>query len=655
MYGQHYIYAQHANNQVSVNQQINWYAISNFDIRAPYGPDSSFEFLFNTVNKAWFSASYNTSAACAVSIPVPESSKKISLNPHCPSKCVRRTRLVNIGGGDIDIMVPSDVTDLFELSARPRNSSISGPKTRVYTLEKYFQIKDSLKHYFVSATTLVVSAVNAISGTISNSNSTIPVNITVLSTSPNNTAERSDEVLVEAMINNTNSPFAYITPSIWTETILPYDDPQHVTIRSSQLVNVRFPVDHYAILWCHELANAVHDIMVKISRHGSGIIPWHEILPLHGSNLIREAVDEVSILEIANLNSFVSRNITNTLFHDAHMYDELHMRKFLSHPMMLSAVMFFVQNVAKILSCVIGVVILSISNHILRGLLGNSGDKSSSDKKNKKKASYFLIAAGLDAYETLLSSVVKSVQSNLMECSVIGAVIIAIVVGYSIRNNLITQNSTWLVMNMFLCILVAIPLKVIICLVIQVVAFLAYWISLPLRIVIGLISYPWKYLHGMLSRIQPVGSALDLLARNIYDFAATSLLLTIIYTASNKPQFVNLGRSNVIFSTCAICFLILSVFISVVTLTKKETTYGTIESKNGYKKLYTTDFLALYLSAQALAIPSFLFAGKQLYDSQPVGFDLTDVYTIFGPGRINYCLTILSIYLHIRSSSNFSR
>jgi hypothetical protein len=96
-------------------------------------------------------------------------------------------------------------------------------------------------------------------------------------------------------------------------------------------------------------------------------------------------------------------------------------------------------------------------------------------------------------------------------------------------------------------------------------------------------------------------------------------------------------------------------------MVKKETTYGSPAAAGGVAanhltiKAHMMDFFALYLPSLALGIPSFLFALKQLYHSHPMDYDLNEVYTLFGPARINFCLSLFAMYLHIRTSSNMSR
>lgn len=256
--------------------------------RPTYTPDVSLDLLYKKVNLAWRRSMYTTSSACqaasmlarfAVPGQVPDylgsapalaeasGSAEAEGDVDVPAVAavyaswdcsvnVPRTRVVSISGGEIDLEVPTPLTSLSSLAPRPQNISMETPSPQ--KLSYFLKPKGGyLRWIFVNIFALprhVMSLVSWAAGS---------------SPSPdgNSTSTNSSEV------EDSNSTEVYVFRRMeeipqdhWDEHIMPYVEPQHVSVRTSQLAGVGFPVDHKALLWCHQLVQTTTRLMTRLSE-----------------------------------------------------------------------------------------------------------------------------------------------------------------------------------------------------------------------------------------------------------------------------------------------------------------------------------------------------------------------------------------------------
>ena len=91
-----------------------------------------------------------------------------------------------------------------------------------------------------------------------------PVNVSSTNSSADEGGGESDEG------SNTTAPEVIrrmedISQDHWSMHIQPYLEPQHVTVRTSQLAGVGFPVDHKALLWCHQVVQTTTRLMTRLA------------------------------------------------------------------------------------------------------------------------------------------------------------------------------------------------------------------------------------------------------------------------------------------------------------------------------------------------------------------------------------------------------
>jgi hypothetical protein len=88
----------------------------------------------------------------------------------------------------------------------------------------------------------------------------------------------------EALINEKseskmNSIFS-ITQEDWDRDISPYVDPAHLVLRTIQLRDIGFPVDHQAMLWCHQVIQTVKTaLLALVIDESSTSFDWNNVFP----------------------------------------------------------------------------------------------------------------------------------------------------------------------------------------------------------------------------------------------------------------------------------------------------------------------------------------------------------------------------------------
>ena len=355
-----------------------------------HSPDSSMEALYKMVNSVWYHSYSNESAACQNTYDreaayaqmvrfreaqiakagkkadsngdqddreaefladtsarfVSRESRPLSYEKKC-ALCVANTRLIQIHGGDIDILVPSYLTSLDALFPRAANltaraiekSKSSGgffgggggrnsggivgllywlsPMTwaRVGFLGLYDWGRDI---YRISWSMMMgankansTSAVSNSRDSNNSDNSSLPagedLGMKGEEAAPPITATPPLSTNQTTSAPSPTGPYAYLeslTMEEWEMHISPFLQSYQYTIRSSQLDKVGFPVDHNAILWCRQLVNQVSNAMRKLASDGF-LAPHMPISPT-GSGSTNPKGKDMALPQVLNGNSTAS-------------------------------------------------------------------------------------------------------------------------------------------------------------------------------------------------------------------------------------------------------------------------------------------------------------------------------------------------------------
>eukprot|EP01034_Spumella_vulgaris_P028991 gene28991-35956_t len=311
--------------------------------KSPYTPDASMDKLFSSVNRAWLLSFYNTSKACQTSAVmaglsgVYDQHSALSADYLCPV-CAPQIRLTSISGGDIDLHVSPALTQLHEIASRPRNTSLEVVKQKggMGVLGRVTQVKGLVTGLLSSVT---VGVVKSVSGLFTSSNTTGVSEVVDeevgVDTQCDAAFDGSCPVVVESDTNNTNAntttytrditskdktekektQFDFITPANWEAHILPYIEPQFLSVRTSQLKGV------------------VTRGMETLSRVDSGDLSFDfaNAFPVAGSSqsIVDSAVQAVKIINIDQLSRFVSRNESLHAFNLARVDESAYVVKIL--------------------------------------------------------------------------------------------------------------------------------------------------------------------------------------------------------------------------------------------------------------------------------------------------------------------------------------
>ena len=263
--------------------------------RPTYTPDVTLDVLYKRVNLAWRRSMYHTTTACQAAIlqsrgmkhgDVPSFLEKragvsdafslVQGNDsefnavHAAWDCsvnVPRTRVVSISGGEIDMEVPTPITSLAALAPRPQNISAEMPVPR--TLSSFFRPEGGyvrwlfrtiffLPRYVVG---LADSLFQRVMGPNVNTKISVGNESNSSLSSENSTIAESNSTCLQTFKRMEEIPQDH-----WDLHIMPYTEPQHVSVRTSMLAGVGFPVDHKALLWCHQVVQTTTRIMTRLSK-----------------------------------------------------------------------------------------------------------------------------------------------------------------------------------------------------------------------------------------------------------------------------------------------------------------------------------------------------------------------------------------------------
>lgn len=264
-------------------------------VRPAYSVDISLDNLYKQINSAWLSSFFYASPQCAAK-PTSPGDKHLRVEWNCP-KCVSSIKLISISGGLVDAMVHPQLTHLGVITPQPSKKKILDKLKG----DNEYQPGDSLITLLFKPQDLIVYAVKYVGYGLFNG---LYYSVTYIFSLVNDTSASSDasNIFNESMSSMTNvtcdgngiSDEFNITTGVchtvntsyvneapvlseddeaiqqWNAEMHPYKEPEYVSILTNQIVEdngVGFPVDHHAMMWCHQLLSRSHTAILNI-LHG---------------------------------------------------------------------------------------------------------------------------------------------------------------------------------------------------------------------------------------------------------------------------------------------------------------------------------------------------------------------------------------------------
>lgn len=251
---------------------------------------------------------------------------------HC-STCINDIILLSFSGGELDIQVDPHNTNLFDSSTKPRNVTFfeikekNSANSKSFLLNIYTKLKNILTNQFSNTKKHLynLTQISFMPTIIKNYG-----NIFLSKYIDNEILTMDNENCeVEERVISPDSQYSYITKNLWEGDISPYTEPIHFSFRTSQLKDINGLYDHLSYLWSAEFLSYVHSILTELvtirSRHSNSKLnllsnrlkatnDLLKALNLISKKEISSKMNEVSPVEIENLEIFVGRNHSNYLF-----------------------------------------------------------------------------------------------------------------------------------------------------------------------------------------------------------------------------------------------------------------------------------------------------------------------------------------------------
>jgi hypothetical protein len=232
--------------------------------RASFSPDASMEALYKHVNRAWTQSYFNSSPSCVRARGLEADADAFGAGAEgeavrgvwtCPA-CASGIRLVSVSGGVVDLLVPSGLTSLEGLAPRPRNLTAESLKSKGKG-GGLSSLATSVLGFIPATQAWVTRQVYSLMSGGSNSTSVSGSNATVSAAPVGAPRERR---------NGTYGELFALSDEQWRADVMPYREAHLVSVRTSQLYEGGFPVDHNAILWCRQVVTALTRAMRRLAQ-----------------------------------------------------------------------------------------------------------------------------------------------------------------------------------------------------------------------------------------------------------------------------------------------------------------------------------------------------------------------------------------------------
>ena len=535
------------------------------------------------------------------------------------SKCLNNVTVLSFTGGEVDTHVRPELTNVFDVSARPKNITFAKQVVKpsgVVTLSLFSYVKKQIWEYgrqlFSSLFFASSSNTTSLNSTLANGNNSSAVPSVVV-----------EPPLTEAPLINSSSPFAAITAERWFKDMAAYEDPHHISIRTTQMADVGFQIDHYAILWCYQFVSATNTAIKSILRRktpfsADDAFELHQLLKIHNVDRIEESLVEPQKLGIQQLLNYIRRNETNNEFQRYRSLESADLLQSLSGNFVQHyAVQFYLHHLHKIPVGFYNAGILSVINSLLALLLAEPCATTSSSSL-VTVMNVFEIRPLVKVLGIVMSNAGRLTGSRVTFLGLIGALLSIAAWKFGWDRSVADE-----VVATFLALFVAIAIKLFISMVVLLVRAIVFAVGAGCNAV-GL---------GRLLQLLPTSSLL----RQWFGEIVASLMLLGLLVKTNIP----LGA--LIDTGAPLSLIILWLFISG-TVQMLSLLIGLGRSEGGNNQL-ADDLFFLHFFGLLCATPSAFFAFNNLFNTKYAALFRSGLFDGFGSERINVVLAVASIWL----------
>lgn len=589
-------------------------------------PDASHDVLYRTINKAWYAPFFEHSKHCDGSSRfLIDSDEEMSLSSDCRS-CVPNIQLLSLVGGENDLHIDPSSSNVFAISAHPRNITSHPVKGSVFPQLVTLELIGMVKSYFRNQLNGILS-IFFMFGSWS-SNTTVSTNRTVVD-EVGSSVEENGTVAETKPIIDPASPYAFITSENWYKHIALYQEPRHVTVRASQLSDVGFPIDHYAILWCHQFVSTINSAIKQlVSRSPSSSFDLHQVLGVKSQEQIEEATLEAAKLGIPELTDYIRRNVSNELFLNGKKVDE----KFIFDRLNRNYVQFFLVKfiLRSLPTIVVFTFVLSILVLISALLRATEGGQLPS-----VYTIYGLpIALDIVPIEVALATTWDAAATaagsswNLLTC-IMSAVAVLVYRFKQAATFGLAQDAMGCVMAFFL----ACAVRVILILIISILRLIyrSFCACLRMIYVRRLFKFLSKRLFGKTAMI--VWSVVP---------ETTVAMMMMVAMYLRRRSFSQFGESGLILSVIMVWLygsLLMRVVMSLIGVDRKY-----LNKRTAVTKDVISEMSILYLFGLAGGAPSMLFALKQALSPEDSFLYNSKLFDVLSSTRVNYLLLLLTMW-----------
>eukprot|EP00597_Dinobryon_sp_UTEXLB2267_P001896 CAMPEP_0170070764 /NCGR_PEP_ID=MMETSP0019_2-20121128/8932_1 /TAXON_ID=98059 /ORGANISM="Dinobryon sp., Strain UTEXLB2267" /LENGTH=949 /DNA_ID=CAMNT_0010279121 /DNA_START=35 /DNA_END=2881 /DNA_ORIENTATION=- len=670
--------------------------------RPPFSAEPSLELLYKEVNKAWLLSFYNTSRDC-LHHHISSSSQStlpLAANFVCPT-CVPKLRVVSISGGELDILVFPELSTLHDITPRPRNvtshklapSSHSPILTFFSFINKYTTsivylpfkaILTVFSRFDNSNSSSNSSALNSTSidqlelGEESNSSAELSSNVcSNLTSTEENCVNEKDINREPVMIENLNGtsdvgPFSYVNKESWNIDMVPYIEPQFLSLRSMQLQGVELPIDHFAIVWCYQLLHVVLKGMRTITNNVNAE-DGYELLTTAFPVSQRYDIDYNQTVKsngqnIKQLERFLARNESIHMLHRAHRDELFYIKQQLGGSTLQSFAFTFVMRKAPTIYfwyLVLSLLIITVP--LVRSLakhssFGKSQQMAFSNYNALLPGIHFNLDIKVGPLMNFLHTFFPAYVCKLLLWSLFSVpVVIWTVVVY------FTDWSEWTafgprLMNLYVAYWMAIVLRGLLIGIVYILQYLA-------SNVICIMNTIWRYTFYNKWVRRAVRTTVKWLKKRlgIKDHAVTwfltvfliSVVLSILCYYGNDringPHYY-MGYTVFIISTISIVSYLAACLGILLALLYPPYKASKVDASAALNYFNFVDLFLLYFPTIVMALPSVNFS-LHLVLGNPgymglTHHSVTELNSLFGPERIHCCIFMTAIAYHIWSARN---
>jgi len=632
-----------------------------------YSPDSSMEVMYESVNKAWRNSFYNESINCKASASASRSfdnsddyhdKKIVTADYKCPV-CAAKIRLISVSGGDIDILVPPDLTRLEGIAPFPTNSTSASTKPvsissqivnmMIFPTKIPQFIFNIGKNYYSSFMANTNSTIDGKANNVTDNNTTISKtneSLPLDTCSEGNMTCSDKDIAKNDTKTSTLSYYESVTLDEWKLHMTSYIEPQHISIRTSDLLDVGYPIDHDAMLWCKELVRTLSLAMRKLTKYpydeSSQSFKKFNIYKLFKYNSSKKIPGVENM--IAPVRDYLNRKESYNMWKQADVKDHKHIKSIVpGGDIVVLAITFVSSHLTKAFFCYMMISCLSITIPLVRSITGHATIGSSLNDLNTLRPWVHLHLDVL--YPLLDKSIVSLLPLPLYELVtklfpssriyIITSVLVVLKVVYDYWMN--PQTSFHYYGNILEWIM-------------------AYGLAIAIRLLILIIIYAIRSIFNVFKNVISV-----ILKRTIWtkstrktvkklvkdskiNFSIVTMIImmcivtvTIIYYTNNR-----LHDLKVVLYYLSISKIVLIVSIGLSLM------YSLLFPPDDSESYFNhTQYVLLYLPLPVLIGSSLYYSVMLLFGHSITYTNALNLYELFMPEEFNINILLLSICIHL--------